>query len=173
MCAPSPGVSGSPVWRAHGGRNSISPSSTQQTFVGPDAVGTAVPLAPEAVGCQGRAYVTWGSRGDFSEFREAGRPAGPRVCYTAPSRPSQAQTQESGWGPPGPPHTVRSPPAPPNIPEAQCRGLPPLALILTPSKVPIVHFQSCFKVTLISKLLAALAGDYSCINQGEIMPVTD
>lgn len=40
-------------------------------------------------------------------------------------------------------------------------------------KVPILHFQSCFKVTLISKLLAALAGDYSRINQGEIMPVTD
>lgn len=63
--------------------------------------------------------------------------------------------------------------APPNLPDARSRGRSPQALILTPRKVPIVHFQSCFKVTLISKLLAALAGDYSCINQEEIMPVTD
>lgn len=63
--------------------------------------------------------------------------------------------------------------ASPNIPDAHLRGRPPWPLILTPRKVPIVHLQSCFKVTLISKLLAALACDYSCINQGEIMPVTD
>ena len=63
--------------------------------------------------------------------------------------------------------------APPNIPDAHGPGRAPQALILTPRKVPIVHFQSCFKVTLISKLLAALVGDYFCINQEEIMPVTD
>lgn len=63
---------------------------------------------------------------------------------------------------------------PPNIPAAH----PPqratsLGSNFNPRKVPIVYLQSCFKVTLISKLQAALAGDYSCINQGEIMPVTD
>lgn len=64
-------------------------------------------------------------------------------------------------------------PAPPATPSRPRQRAASPALILTPRKVPIAHFQSCFKVTLISKLLAALAGDYSCINQGEIMPVTD
>lgn len=95
----------------------------------------------------------------------AGLPAG--VCLPgSPLDPGgEARPQAVGWGLPCP--------APPNVPNAHSRGRPPQALILTPRKVPIVHFQSCFKVTLISKLLAALAGDYSCINQEEIMPVTD
>lgn len=74
---------------------------------------------------------------------------------------------------PGSDSGVGTPLLVPTVPDAHSRGRPPWALILTLRKVPIVHFQSCFKVTLISKLLAALAGDYSCINQGEIMPVTD
>lgn len=116
--------------------------------------------------------MTWGSRGDFSVQGGRKTSGAPRLLYSPIQAVAGADTGER-VGAPGAPYPVRSPPAPPNIPEAQCRGLPPLALILTPSKVPIVHFQSCFKVTLISKLLAALAGDYSCINQGEIMPVTD
>lgn len=73
-----------------------------------------------------------------------------------------------------PRHRAEAPlPVPPATPSRPRQRAASPALILTPRKVPIAHFQSCFKVTLISKLLAALAGDYSCINQGEIMPVTD
>lgn len=96
-----------------------------------------------------------------------GRPGDPRDLSCSLQAPQAAPGPDTGSGA-GAPLL-----APPNIPDAQGKGQPPLALILTPRKVPIVLFQSCFKVTLISKLLAALAGDYSCINQGEIMPVTD
>lgn len=90
-----------------------------------------------------------------------------------------SQTQNSGSHPQQLSQTLgRRLPSQPRLPlpaahtTSRQRAASP-ALILTSRKVPIVHFQSCFKVTLISKLLAALAGDYSCINQGEIMPVTD
>lgn len=84
---------------------------------------------------------------------------------TCGSHPLQTLPQTLGWRLPLP-----AQPATPSRPRQ--RAASP-TLILTLRKVPIVRFQSCFKVTLISKLLAALVGDYSCINQGEIMPVTD
>lgn len=157
------------------GRNSSSLPFIQQTLLQPDTVGS-VALAssggggtPAWVASESSANARPGNSSGSREPRGLWGPRIPRVCLPSHSAPYP--------GHPTPSHQERadgSPlPTPPNLPDAHRRGRPPWALNLTPRKVPIVHLQSCFKVTLISKLLAALAGDYSCINQGEIMPVTD
>lgn len=102
---------------------------------------------------------------DLSPLSWGAAPFGISQTQTCGSHPLQTLPQTLGWRLPLP-----AQPATPSRPRQ--RAASP-TLILTLRKVPIVRFQSCFKVTLISKLLAALAGDYSCINQGEIMPVTD
>lgn len=111
-------------------------------------------------------WLTWGSRG--ADLRDPASPG----CACAPSQPLHPASRptEAGPGVGGGRGAPRRP-----LPAAQTptQRAASWRSNFNPRKVPIVHLQSCFKVTLISKLLAALAGDYSCINQGEIMPVTD
>lgn len=77
------------------------------------------------------------------------------MALTSSSGPLQL-----GWGLPCSPLLT--------LPDAHGGEQPPWALILTLRKVPIVHFQSCFKVTLISKLLATPAVIIPALIRGKL-----
>lgn len=162
------------MWRAHRGQEQHLSSSRSANIFGARRRGN------RGARCLRRRRAAWGAPEPSATVRQGPAPSsltaqGPgsrETCGTArpkgvPAphpRPQRPGHREWGGG---------FPVGPSLHPGRPWQRVTSSALILTPRKVPIVHFQSCFKVTLISKLLAALAGDYSCINQGEIMPVTD
>lgn len=101
---------GAPSSRYIGDRNRISPSSIQQTFVEPDAVGTHSRLRrPRAAwgAAEPNAILSLRSSRDCSGSGEARRPGGPQVCSTGGRRPGHRE--RGGSSPAGPSQHPRRP----------------------------------------------------------------